>query len=215
MELKFDPSNPKYENVTSLDQVHGMVEDLKKEKVIAIDIESTDLDPYFSKVLTIQISKPDFTYIVDARELDIGKIPELKEFLESNSTIKLLHNGKFDYKQVKIHTGVEIYNIFDTMLAEVVLNSGIGKAYYSLKDLALKYAQFDLQKEIRKTFLNMTASSRLTEDQLKYAAIDTLIMFPIFDEQIKRLNKESLLNVAKLEFSATRVVGDMELNGRL
>lgn len=213
MELKFDPANPKYEYVSKLEQIHNAVDELKKEKVIAVDIETTDLDPYTSKILTIQISKPDFCYIIDARELDIGKIPELKEYLESSQSIKLLHNGKFDYKHIKLHTGVELANIFDTMLAEVVLNSGIGKAYYALKDIALKYANYDLQKDIRKSFLNMTASSRLTDDQLKYAAIDTLIMFPIFEEQIKRLNKESLLNVAKLEFSATRVVGDMELKG--
>jgi len=213
MELKFDPANPKYEHVVSPEQLHKAVEELKKEKVIGIDIESTDLDPYLSKILTIQISTPSFCYIIDARELNIGKIPEIKEYLESNQAIKILHNGKFDYKQIKIATGVEITNIFDTMLAEVVLNSGIGKAYYSLKDLALKYANYELQKDTRKTFSTMTASSKLTDEQLKYAALDTLIMFPIFEAQAKKLGKENLLNVAKLEFAATRVVGDMELKG--
>jgi DNA polymerase-1 len=213
MELKFDPANPKYEYVVSPEQLHNAVEELKKEKVIGIDIESTDLDPYLSKILTIQISTSSFCYVIDARELNIGKIPEIKEYLESNQAIKILHNGKFDYKQIKISTGVEITNIFDTMLAEVVLNSGIGKAYYSLKDLALKYANYELQKDTRKTFATMTASSKLSEEQLKYAAIDTLIMFPIFEEQAKKLGKENLLNVAKLEFAATRVVGDMELKG--
>ena len=213
MELKFDPANPKYEYLTSPEQVHKAVEELKKEKVIGIDIESTDLDPYLSKLLTIQISTPSFCYVIDAREINIGKISEIKEYLESTQAIKILHNGKFDYKQIKVHTGVEICNIFDTMLAEVVLNSGLGKAYYSLKDLALKYANYEMQKETRKTFATMTASSKLSEEQLKYAAIDTLIMFPIFEEQAKKLRNENLLNVAKLEFATTRVVGEMELKG--
>lgn len=213
MELKFDPANPKYEYITSPDQIHHAVEELKKEKVIGVDIESTDLDPYTAKILTIQIATPNFCYIIDAREINIGKIPEIKDYLESNQSIKILHNGKFDYKQIKVHTGVEIANIFDTMLAEVVLNAGIGKAYYSLKDMALKYANYELQKDTRKTFATMTASSKLSEEQLKYAAIDTFIMFPVFEAQAKKLGKENLLNVAKLEFATTRVVGDMELKG--
>lgn len=213
MELKFEPTNPKYEYLTSADRIHNAVEELKKEKVIGIDVESTDLDPYLSKLLTIQISSSNFCYIIDAREINIGEIPEIKEYLESNHSIKILHNGKFDYKQIKVHTGVEIANIFDTMLAEVVLNAGIGKAYYSLKDLALKYAGYELQKDTRQTFATMTASSKLSEEQLKYAAIDTFIMFPIFEEQAKKLGRENLLNVAKLEFLATRAVGDMELKG--
>ena len=59
----------------------------------------------------------------------------------------------------------------------------------------------------------MTASSKLNDAQLKYGASDTLILFPIFEEQLKKLKKEGLVNVAKLEFATTRVVGDMELTG--
>ncbi|MFH1648430.1 MAG: DNA polymerase A family protein, partial [Patescibacteria group bacterium] len=51
------------------------------------------------------------------------------------------------------------------------------------------------------------------QDQLKYGAIDTLIMFPIFEEQLKILKKEKLIDIAKLEFATTKVVGDMELKG--
>ncbi len=213
MELKFDPSDPKYIYVSNAEQAINALDELKKEKVVGIDIEGTELDPYSSILLTIQISSASISYIFDARQLNIDGIPELKEFLENTNTIKLLHNGKFDYKHIKVNTGIETANIYDTMLTEVVLNAGIGKAYYSLKDLAKKYAGIDLQKDIRESFVKMTANSRLTEDQLKYAALDTLIMFPIFEEQIKKLNKEGLLNVAKLEFATTRVVGEMELKG--
>ena len=213
MELKFDPQNPIFTHVRTIDQVNPALGELEKEKVVGVDIEGTSLDPYDSVLLTIQIGTPLKTFIFDARELKLGEIERFKLFLENSKIIKILHNGKFDYKHIKQHLKIEVCNIYDTMLTEVVLNMGIGRGYYSLKELAGKYAGVDLQKAIRETFENMTASTRLNEAQLKYSAMDTLILFPVFDEQLKKLKKEELVDIAKLEFAATRVVGDMELKG--
>jgi DNA polymerase-1 len=213
VELKFDKNNPKYEYITTDTHAEETIIKLTQEEVVGIDIEGTGLDPYTAKLLTIQISSRDTCYVFDARALDLRKLTFIKQFLESNSAIKILHNGKFDYKHIKVHTGIEVANIYDTMLAEVVLNSGLGKGYYSLKDLAFKYLNMTMDKEIRESFINMTSRAKFTDDQLKYAALDALIMFPIFELQIAKLKKENLINIAKLEFAATRAVGDMELYG--
>lgn len=213
MELKFDPANPIYTHVTTEDMANQALEELEKEKVVGVDIEGTSLDPYDGILLTIQIGTSEKTFIFDARQLKLGEISRFKNFLENSKIIKIFHNGKFDYKHIKHHLGISVCNIYDTMLTEVVLNMGIGRGYYSLKELAGKYAGIDLQKAIRETFQTMTASTRLNESQLKYSAMDTLILFPIFDEQLKHLKKEDLVDIAKLEFATTRVVGDMELKG--
>lgn len=213
MEIKFDPENPIYTHVVSEDQLNEALEDLEKQKTVGVDIEGTGLDPYDSTLLTVQIGTPEKSYIFDARQLDLKEIPRFKAFLENSKIIKLLHNGKFDYKHIKQILGIEVCNVYDTMLTEALLNAGLRNSYYSLKDLAQKYSGIDLKKSVRETFEYMTASSRLNESQLKYSALDTLILFPIFEEQLKKLKKEELVNVAKLEFAATRVVGDMELKG--
>jgi DNA polymerase-1 len=213
MELRFDPENPIFTHVTNMDLANSALDELEKEKVVGVDIETTSLDPYDAVLLTVQVGTPTKTFIFDARQLKLGEIERFKNFLENNKIIKIFHNGKFDYKHIKQCLKIEVTNIYDTMLTEVVLNMGIGRGYYSLKELAGKYAGLDLQKAIRETFENMTASTRLNDNQLKYAAIDTLILFPIFDEQLKKLKKEELVDIAKLEFATTRVVGDMELRG--
>jgi DNA polymerase-1 len=213
MELKFDPENPDYTYIPNEELGNKALEELEKEKVVGVDIEGTSLDPYDGVVLTIQIGTPDKSFIFDARELKLREYKRFKDFLENPKIIKLLHNGKFDYKHIKQHFGISVCNIYDTMLTEVILNAGLGRGYYSLKELASKYASFDLEKAIRATFEGVTPHTKLTEAQLKYSAIDTLIMFPIFDEQLKCLKKENLVDIAKLEFASTRVVGDMELNG--
>lgn len=212
--LKFDPDHPKYLHVKDNATFDTAMADLEKQRVVGIDTETTSLDPHTGKLLCVQIGGPEMSYVFDARQLDLKTMPRFREFLENQYIIKLFHNGKFDYKYVKIHLGVEITNIFDTMLTEALLSAGIGSAYYRLTDLSKKYAGVELDKGVRKTFMeDESVKQTLTEEQIAYAALDTLILFPIFEAQLQRLNKENLLNIAKLEFAATRVVGNMELAG--
>lgn len=213
MELKFDPENPIYVHVTTENQFNEALEDLEKQKVVGVDIEGTSLDPYSSILLTVQIGTPEKSYIFDARALKLAEMLRFKEFLEDQKIIKILHNGKFDYKHIKQNLKISMCNLFDTMLTESILNAGTSSSYYSLKDLAVKYTGVTLHKSVRESFEYMTASTKLNESQLKYGAVDTLILFPIFEEQIKKLKKEQLIDIAKLEYATTRVVGDMELKG--
>jgi DNA polymerase-1 len=213
MELRFDPENPIYFHITTESQLNEALDELEGSKIVGLDIEGTSLDPYDSVLLTVQIGTPEKSFIFDARELNLKEIPRLKEFLEDNKIIKILHNGKFDYKHIKQHLGISVANVYDTMLTEAILNAGLRNSFYSLKDLSVKYTGIELKKSVRETFEYMTASSKLNEAQLKYGASDTLVLFPIFEEQLKKLKKEGLINVAKLEFATTRVVGDMELTG--
>ncbi|MDC0449080.1 DNA polymerase [bacterium] len=213
VELKFDPENPNYDYITTTDQANEALEILEKEKILGVDIESTDLDPYLMTLLTIQVGTPEKSYVFDARKLDLKNFQRFKELLENPKIIKLAHNAKFDYKGIKVQTGIELTNLYDTMLTEYILNAGVGRRYYSLKGLAAQYMGLDLKKDTVQTFARMTKNARLNEEQLRYAALDTFVMFPIFEQQIVKLKKENLVGVAKLEFATTRAVGDMELTG--
>jgi ribonuclease D len=146
MELRFDPENPIFVHVTTEDMLNEALEELEKLKVVGIDIEGTSLDPYSSILLTIQIGTPEKTFIFDARELKLKEFPRFKEFLENPKIIKIFHNGKFDYKHIKQNLGIQVCNLFDTMLTEALLNAGMSSGYYSLKELALKYTKVDLKK---------------------------------------------------------------------
>ncbi|MBN1162383.1 hypothetical protein JXA34_01410 [Patescibacteria group bacterium] len=213
MDLKFDPDNPKYEYVTSLDQANVALEALEKERVVGVDVEANSLDPFSIILFTVQIGTPTISYIFDARKLDLEKFERFKSLLENPKTTKLLMNAKYDYKVLKAQLGINMRNLYDVMLAELVLNAGIGRKFYSLKYLASKYVQVIMDKDTRDKFIKMTKRSNLSEDLLRYGAMDTLVLFPIFEQQIVKLKEEKLINVAKLEFAAVRVVGDMELRG--
>jgi DNA polymerase I len=211
MSLKFDPDNPKYEYITTPDQANKALEELEKEPVLGVDVESTGFKPYIDTLLLVQIGSEKKSYIFDTRQVNLKTIPKYKKLLENPKSIKLAHNGKFDYKFIRVQTGAALSNIYDTMIAESILTAGLVGKPASLKELSTSYLNLHLEKTVRKTFSAYTG--KITEAQLKYAALDTLVLFPIFQKQFSKLKKEKLVNIAKLEFSATRVVAEMELKG--
>lgn len=207
MKLKFDPDKPKFELVKTTDRLKEILEnELKDKDIIAVDVEGTHLDPYRNKLILAQIATENEAFILDAQKVDLTL---LKNLFENKKPLKLLQNGKFDYEIFKISAGIEIINIYDTMLAERILTAG-DKRDASLEALARKYLDISLDKSIRETF-GKTPSA--TPDQLKYAALDVLVLFPIFQAQYPKLEKENLIRTAKLEFTAIPVVAEMELRG--
>lgn len=213
MELKFSVDNPNYEYITTVDRATEALLELAEQKVLTIDVEANSLDAFFGVLLLVQLGTPEKAYIFDARRVHLEDIPEYKELMEDKGIIKVFQNAKFDYSYLKLKTGVEVNNIFDTMLAEGILTSGLN-ASLSLKEIGRRYlGEGVMDKEIQATFGKMTKGARISEDQLKYAAIDVLALFPIFEQQAKKLQKEDLLKIAKLEFAVCPVVAEMELKG--
>lgn len=208
--MDFDPENPNYVYIDTKDKLEEMYKALENEKMLGVDTETTGLDPYTCELLLFQIGNKEISYVIDGRRLNLKKEQRLIEILEDPKVIKILQNAKFDYKIIKVHIGAELKNIYDTMLAEGVLTAGTGQRT-GLKVLADKYLGIELDKVIRDEFLGM--KGEITEDHLKYAANDTLILFPIVDKQLPLLQKAGISKIAKLEFAATIVVAEMELYG--
>lgn len=213
MDLKFDPDKPNFEYIKTQKRAEEALKELSNEKIVAVDVEANGLDPYTNLLLLVQIGTEEKSYVFDARSVKLNKIPLYKEILEDSSKIKILQNAKFDYSYLKHQTGVEMKNIFDTMLAEGVLTAGLNLGL-GLKDIILRYLGEGItDKDIGASFVGMTKGQRISDEQLIYSAVDTLALFPIFKQQIVKLKKENLLKIAKLEFAVAPVVAEMEMAG--
>jgi len=212
--MEFDENllkDPPYEYITTQQRANEVCEnELKKADIVAVDTEGTALDPFSSTLLLFQIADKNKAYIFDARK--IKDFSPVKKILEDSKKLKLTQNGKFDYEVLKVSLGIAMRNIYDTMLAEALLNAGLSSnaRLSSLKLLAKKYLDVDLKKKIRESFVT---GGRITKGQLEYAAMDVLVLFPIFDKQYAKIKAESLTKTAKLEFAVLPVVGEMELRG--
>jgi DNA polymerase I-like protein with 3'-5' exonuclease and polymerase domains len=200
-----------YELIQDPSRLAEVAEMLTQEAVLGIDTETTGLDPHSVQLLLLQVSTADKVYIVDCKRL----VPlALKSILENPKILKVAQNAKFEYEMLKQQTGITLSGMFDTMLAERVLTSGISREI-SLKAIAQKYIQATLDKTVRENFYKLTANgdAYLADEQLHYAARDAFIMIPIQQLQVPELTKHSLLQVADLEFRCIAAVGDMELAG--
>jgi len=202
-----------YELVEKQDRVVEIAAELAKEPLISFDVEGTGLDPYDTKLLLLQLATPQKAYLLDIRHLSLEP---LKKVLFDKNILKLAQNAKFDYGMLKANNGVEVVNIFDTMLAERVITCGLTKiGDLSLAALARKYLGIELAKEVRETFVNGHHLREFSKKQLDYAAADVLVLFKIYTTQKESLEKEGLSKTAQLEFNLIPVVAEMELRGFL
>lgn len=185
-----------------------MVSEFSNYTTFALDIETTGLNPLDSRILLVQIAFPDKAYVINGR----ADFTRIVRFLEDHRWLKIIQNAKFDTKFFLYNYKTKARNIFDTFIAESLLQpDGFGGT--SLKALAKKYLDIELDKDIRESFFDMRPGELFTGEQIKYAAQDAEVLFGIMEAQQAELAKHGLERVAELEFELAPVVGAMELSG--
>lgn len=201
-----------YELIQDAGRLAEVADLLAAEPTLALDTETTGLDPYSVNLLLIQVATPQKVYVVDVPR--VNPLP-LKPLLESPRILKLLQNAKFDYEILRHLAGIEVCNLFDTMLAERLLTAGRygARSETGLKALARNYLGIVMDKTARKGFIGAVGDQYLEPAQLLYAARDVEVLFGIWRQQATQLRKEKLEKVAQLEFQCVPAVGDMELAG--
>jgi len=180
--------------------------DLAGERLVAIDMEATSNDPFVAKPLLFQVATRDKSYVVDIREKDLEPV---REVLESRDVVKVVQNAAWEYVMLKHHYGIELTNVYDTMIAELVLKAGITREC-SLEHLALQYLGRGLNKQVRRLFM---VSPTITEEMIDYAREDVEVLIPIFLKQRESIKKKGLMGTCTLEFSCVPAVGQMKLAG--
>jgi DNA polymerase I len=181
-------------------------------QAIGVDTETSGLSAIDDKIVLLQMGTSHSQYVFDLARL--GKAVQLlKPILENPKIIKILHNAKFDYKFLKYNLGIELNNMFDTYLAEQLLQKGRKLSGFSLEVVAEKYASAKLDKSVRETFEGMLYGENISDEQIIYASLDVKYSQQIMIAQKKLLERDGLKKVTDLEMNAIAVTGDMELNG--
>ena len=186
---------------------------ITRMKAVTIDTETSDLDPYSGIPILFQIGNDAQQFVIHWYNVPLTP---LKKYLEDPDILKIFHNAKFDYKFIKHHAGIEIdTNIFDTMIAELILLEGLNwKGRSNLEYISKKYLNIELDKETRKDFIGWRPGiNKLTDKHIKYSGEDVITPFLIYKLQRKELNAKGYDSISKLEFEVIPALGDMELNG--
>lgn len=185
-----------------------MVRALNERNTFSLDLETTGLQPIDSRIQLCQISTGDQTFVMLPSQVDMQR---LVPFLRDPKWLKIVQNAVFEGKFIKYFLKTDISNIFDTFLAEKIIDTDSHSN--SLEALAAKHAGITLNKKIRESFFGAKPIAAFSDEQLEYAADDATVLFPIYEKQKVLLHDKGLDRIAGLEFDLTTVVADMENEG--
>ena len=195
-----------------------VLEKLLSLDILGLDTETTGeekrsgLDPWRegSRLLLMQLGNEDIVYIIQP-----DLVPKFKGVLENKEQTHLGQNIVYDFKYLYVKYGIHINNIYDTMLAEQLLTSGLNGMRVGLADLARRYKPYRMiSKEVREDFVHFKErGERISSKMIYYAARDITLLFPVMKEQKPLLAKWNLGVVAQDEFNVVPVTASMELHG--
>jgi len=199
--------------ITNRHETNELISDILKANELYIDTETTGLDIFLSKWLLLQIAVEHSIYILDIRKIEPEVINYIINLIKDSNKKVIAHNAKFDLKVIYNNTKELLTNVYDTMIAEVLINQGIATQFFSYEGLVEKYIGVSLNKEIRKSFIDY--DGEITNDQINYSAEDVLYLKSIKEQQIKILSSQKQSYTLDLESKLIPAVISMELNGVL
>jgi len=201
-------SKSEYQYINSSTELEAKLSSYLTADEIGLDVETTGLDPYQNRIRLLQLSSRDApNLLIDA--YTINNWIELLEPLFKLSTIKIIHNAKFELKFF-YHLGIDINGvIFDTMLASQLLAAGHQRKH-KLSDLVERYLSIEMDKSEQRSDWNQ---QELRASQLAYASNDVEYLIPLYDKLRQELRHNKMRKVAKLEFDTVHAVAQMELAG--
>src|SRR5215207_5584967 len=187
---------------TTLRDVLRMVE---TSNLVALDLETTGLDPRSSEIRLLQVSNRDETYVIDCRSLEVRPLVEAL-----GKAAIVAHGAAFDWAFLYQHFGVELENVTDTMLLAQLLAAGNMSAEKGLGPVAKSELGIDLDKSQQTSDWSLPT---LTEHQLDYAALDAQVLLPLYQKLSAAIAEAGLQRVARIENEALPAVARMRLEG--
>jgi len=218
------PLKKKYETVLTEPAFNKWIKKLKKNKIFALDLETTSLRPVQARAVGISFScnmgeacyiPLGHSYLGMPDQLGVDWVfDKLKPILEDPKIKKVGQNIKYDFIVLK-NEGVQLQGIaFDTMLASYLLNPS--SRGHNMDALALEHLG---HTTIKYKDVVGTASKEIGFDQVQidrateYAAEDADITWRLYEKLSGLLKGEDLKIFEKIELPLLEVLGDMELQG--
>jgi DNA polymerase-1 len=178
---------------------------------VYFDLETTGLDPFTSRVTLAQYSRGD-TITLCMPDRSSRQLQELKHLLENSLVVG--HNLKFDLKFLKHHFNIEPVHLFDTWTAEILISGGMKarqKGAATLEAVTRQYTGLQMQKDatLRQSFRDR----KLTNEQIRYVAMDVAVLPAIYERQLLQLEELELMEVFETEMACIPATVWLELSG--
>ena len=188
---------------------------------LAIDTETTSIDPHQAKLVGISISTKigKACYIPinhekgkNLKEENVLKI--IKPTLEDKSIKKIGQNIKFDYT-ILFHRGIKMNSMEDTMLMSYVLDAGKNRHNMNtLSEIHLGHNPITFKDLVGTGKKQINFSQVEIEKAKNYSAEDADITLRLYKIFLKNLKSENLVNIYEIfEKPLIQILAQMEING--
>lgn len=147
--------------------------------MIAVDCETTGLDPKNSELVLLTIATPDTAWVFTP-----GTIThDILAILDNRGVKKLAQYAPFDWGFVKWHLDVDMYPMWDTRRAVCDRHRRTPKTLEtlgtSLHNLAKTFLNIELDKSMQTSFVGQDPPFKIDARHIEYAGIDALILWPL------------------------------------
>ncbi len=214
-------NNKNYFLINSLDEIDKWIEEAEEVGEVAVDTETTSLDPHQADLVGIslcsKIGKACYIPVGHKSPKCLKKdavIKKLKKILEDPSIKKIGQNIKFDFI-VFYKCGITLSSMEDTMLMSYVLDAGKNRHNMdTLSEIHLGHKTISF-KEMVGTGKKEINFSEVELDKAKdYAAEDADVTFRLYKKFIKNLKTEKMINIYEIfEKPLIKILAFMEIEG--
>ena len=196
-------SSGSYELVTDPDRLAEVAAFLEGAAVVALDLETTGLDPRKDSIRLLSLATEAATYLVDCRSVDPA---ELFPILAERTVVA--HNALFDVGFLTSF-GFEPGKVADTMILSQLLHAGSkveplkrGQTSHGLDSLVKRELGLDLDK----THQSADWGGTLTPEMIEYASKDVEVLLPLYEVLKAKIGEADLTYVAEIEHRALPAV---------
>lgn len=196
--------------IDSIDDLAYLNKELSQKSHLGVDTEFRRTSKDNMKLALLQVNDEEEIYLIDA--IKIREPGQHASFLFSDSVVKILHSCKEDLEAIFSWTNKEMVNIFDTQIANSLLDGEYTIGYQGLVEKELGII---LNKnETRSNWIRRP----LSDSQLKYAALDVEYLIHLYRLQKEELSKSSKLTwlqqdidkLLKMTFNPFTAVNELE-----
>ena len=209
-----------YECILDEKNLDKWVKILEEKTVIAVDTETSSLNPLETDLVGISFSyAPNKAcYIPLAhKEKSLKKesvLKKIKPILEDSSIKKVGQNIKFDFIVLK-QNGIEINSIEDTMLISYTLDAGVNRHNMdTLSEIHLGHKTISFKELVGTGKKKLNFSDIELNKATEYAAEDADITLRLYENLKERLDEEKLNKIYEyFEKPMVKLLSKLESNG--
>ncbi|MBU2072756.1 MAG: hypothetical protein KKA68_21185, partial [Gammaproteobacteria bacterium] len=175
---------------------------------LCIDIETYNVgskpSPYTDNILMVSYVTADTAGVIVG-----GDWPDwLLGMLRDDKVLKIIQNSSFEAMFILHNYGIKIRNVWDTLAVERLLVAG-DNISCALVDIVRRRLGKFLDKSLR----DVISTGVIDEKTKQYCLDDSLVLFPIYEQQQKEIRSRNQEYVVELECLMSVMSGEIEYHG--